>query len=73
MKVGFVVEPGGRTNWLELVTKLMVDSVPPVSIFYPPNSHPSLLKLIPKTLPPKSLAVRDSTREGGELNYRTQQ
>ena len=38
--------------------KLMIDSVPPVSVFYPPNSHPSLLNLVPKSLPPKSLAVR---------------
>ncbi|WVF66512.1 hypothetical protein IAT40_001252 [Kwoniella sp. CBS 6097] len=32
------------------------DSVPPLSIFYPPSSHPSLLRLVPKALPPKSLS-----------------
>ncbi|OCF34912.1 hypothetical protein I316_03459 [Kwoniella heveanensis BCC8398] len=32
------------------------DSVPPLSVFYPPSSHPSLLKLLPKALPPKSLS-----------------
>ncbi|WWC57570.1 uncharacterized protein I303_100102 [Kwoniella dejecticola CBS 10117] len=28
------------------------DSVPPLSVFYPPSSHPSLLRLISKALPP---------------------
>ncbi|WVQ94127.1 hypothetical protein IAU59_001205 [Kwoniella sp. CBS 9459] len=32
------------------------DSVPPLSVFYPPSSHPSLLKLVPKALPPRSLS-----------------
>ncbi|WWC90205.1 uncharacterized protein L201_005138 [Kwoniella dendrophila CBS 6074] len=32
------------------------DSVPPLSVFYPPSSHPSLLKLLSKALPPKSLS-----------------
>ncbi|WRT63175.1 uncharacterized protein IL334_000078 [Kwoniella shivajii] len=32
------------------------DSVPPLSVFYPPSSHPSLLKLVSKALPPKSLS-----------------
>ncbi|WVW81249.1 hypothetical protein I302_103240 [Kwoniella bestiolae CBS 10118] len=32
------------------------DSVPPLSVFYPPSSHPSLLKLVSRALPPKSLA-----------------
>jgi len=41
--------------------ELMVDTVPPVSVFYPPNSHPALLRLIPQTLPPKSLAVCQQT------------
>ncbi|ORY26475.1 dynein light intermediate chain-domain-containing protein [Naematelia encephala] len=31
------------------------DSVPPVSIFYPPSSHPSITRLIPRSLPPDSL------------------
>ncbi|KAK8844775.1 hypothetical protein IAR55_006625 [Kwoniella newhampshirensis] len=32
------------------------DSTPPLSIFYPPSSHPSLLRLVPSALPPKSLS-----------------
>ncbi|KAK6904682.1 hypothetical protein I203_105498 [Kwoniella mangroviensis CBS 8507] len=32
------------------------DSVPPLSVFYPPSSHPSLLKLVSQALPPKSLS-----------------
>nr|XP_031862034.1 uncharacterized protein CI109_002447 [Kwoniella shandongensis]KAA5529106.1 hypothetical protein CI109_002447 [Kwoniella shandongensis] len=32
------------------------DSIPPLSIFYPPSSHPSLLRLVPTALPPKSLS-----------------
>ncbi|WVR03075.1 hypothetical protein IAU60_000064 [Kwoniella sp. DSM 27419] len=32
------------------------DSVPPLSVFYPPSSHPSLLGLVPKALPPNSLS-----------------
>ncbi|WWC67332.1 uncharacterized protein I206_101240 [Kwoniella pini CBS 10737] len=32
------------------------DSVPPLSVFYPPSSHPSLLKLVSKALPPNSIS-----------------
>ncbi|WVQ82872.1 hypothetical protein IAT38_005008 [Cryptococcus sp. DSM 104549] len=32
------------------------DSVPPLSVFYPPSSHPSLLKLVPTALPPNPLS-----------------
>ncbi|ODN99291.1 hypothetical protein I350_07456 [Cryptococcus amylolentus CBS 6273] len=32
------------------------DSAPPLSVFYPPSSHPSLLRLVPSALPAKSLS-----------------
>lgn len=34
-----------------------LDSLPPLSIYYPPSSHLSLLKLVPISLPPNSLLV----------------
>jgi hypothetical protein len=33
------------------------EGVPPVSIYYPPSSHLSMTSLIPRSLPPDSLAV----------------
>lgn len=32
-----------------------VDSVPPLSVFYPPSSNPALLNLVPSSLPPNAL------------------
>jgi dynein light intermediate chain 1 len=37
---------------------LMIESAPPLSIYYPPSSHSSFTKLVPTALPPKSLSVR---------------
>lgn len=42
------------------------DSVPPVSILYPPSSHPSLLRLVDTSLPPHPLPVRPPEHESGE-------
>lgn len=39
-------------------TPLTADSAPPVSVLYPPSSHPSLLRLVDVSLPPHPLPVR---------------
>ncbi|AAW40980.2 hypothetical protein CNBA4890 [Cryptococcus deneoformans B-3501A] len=55
-------QPGDRRAGLALGYEVIdageeySDSAPPISVFYPPSSHPSLLKLVPSALPPKSLA-----------------
>ncbi|KIR42291.1 dynein light intermediate chain 1, cytosolic [Cryptococcus deuterogattii 99/473] len=55
-------QPGGKRGGLALGYEVIdageedSDSSPPISVFYPPSSHPSLLKLVPTALPPKSLA-----------------
>jgi dynein light intermediate chain 1 len=41
---------------------LMIESAPPLSIYYPPSSHSSFTKLVPTALPPKSLSVRTIIR-----------
>jgi hypothetical protein len=38
--------------------ELMIESAPPLSIYYPPSSHSSFTKLVPTALPPKALSVR---------------
>lgn len=37
--------------------RLMIESAPPLSIYYPPSSHSSFTKLVPTALPPKALSV----------------
>lgn len=37
--------------------ELMVESAPPLSVYYPPSSQSSFTKLVPTTLPPKALSV----------------
>lgn len=39
------------------------DAAPPVSVFYPPSSHPTLLKLVDTALPPNPLPVRSRRKE----------
>jgi len=34
-----------------------LESAPPLSVYYPPSSHPGFTKLVPTALPPKSLSV----------------
>lgn len=38
--------------------QLTADAAPPLSVFYPPSSHPALLKLVDTALPPNPLPVR---------------
>ena len=42
----------------------MVESAPPLSIYYPPSSHSSFTKLVPTALPPKALSVRIAKGKG---------
>jgi dynein light intermediate chain 1 len=37
--------------------RLIIESAPPLSIYYPPSSHSSFTKLVPTALPPKALSV----------------
>jgi hypothetical protein len=47
-----------REEVVEEEEGLMIESAPPLSIYYPPSSHSSFTKLVPTALPPKSLSIR---------------